>query len=96
MGVFLIMQINGPSHIHGPQTVHAPHRISATRPEISLEPAVDQIDISPEAELVSRINDLPEVRADRIAEIRHQIEAGIYETDDKLNVAVGRLLDEIG
>jgi negative regulator of flagellin synthesis FlgM len=55
----------------------------------------DQIDISPEAEMVSKVNDLPEVRADRIAEIRQQIESGTYETEAKLDVAVGRLLDEM-
>jgi hypothetical protein len=33
---------------------------------------------------------------DRVNEIRAQIAAGTYETDEKLDIAVGRLLDEIG
>jgi anti-sigma28 factor (negative regulator of flagellin synthesis) len=36
-----------------------------------------------------------DVRADRIAEIKADIAAGIYETDDKLEIALGRLLDEM-
>ena len=55
----------------------------------------DQLDISREADMVSRIRDIPDIRADRVAEIRAAIEAGMYETPEKLDIAVGRLLDEI-
>jgi Fur family ferric uptake transcriptional regulator len=44
--------------------------------------------------MVSRARELPEVRAERVAEIRAQIQAGTYETADKLEVALGRLLVE--
>lgn len=37
-----------------------------------------------------------EIREDRVEAVRRQIAAGTYETSDKLNIAVGRLLDEIG
>ena len=33
---------------------------------------------------------------DRVADVRAQIDAGSYETDEKIDIAVGRLLDEIG
>jgi negative regulator of flagellin synthesis FlgM len=55
----------------------------------------DQLDISPEADIVSRMRDIPDIRAERVAEIRAAIAAGTYETADKLEAAVGRLLDEI-
>ncbi len=35
------------------------------------------------------------IRADKVSAVRAQIDAGTYETDDKLNVAVDRLLDDI-
>ncbi len=91
------MQINGTSHAHGPQSLNGPHRSSSASAAKANKPmhGADQIDISPEAEMVSKVNDLPEVRADRIAEIRQQIESGTYETEAKLDVAVGRLLDEM-
>ena len=57
---------------------------------------VDQLDISHEADLASRLQDIPDIRADRVAAIRAEIEAGVYETDDKLDLAVSRLLDEMG
>jgi negative regulator of flagellin synthesis FlgM len=91
------MEIYGPGRIDGPQSVRAPHQAKSVEPQ-SLDAlhVMDQIDISPEAELVGRVGDVPDIRADRVAEIRAQIEAGVYETDAKLEIALGRLLDEIG
>ena len=57
---------------------------------------MDQLDISQEAELVSRVREVPDIRADRVAEIRAAIESGTYETTDKLDIALDRLLEEIG
>ena len=71
---------------------------AASVPSATPEPAqpTDQLDISREADLVSRVRELPEIRAERVEQIRAQIEAGRYETEDKLDVAVSRLLDELG
>ena len=56
---------------------------------------MDEVEISPEAGLVSQVRDLPDIRADRVAEIRAQIDTGMYETDEKLDIAIGRFLDEV-
>ena len=92
------MHIHGPGHVHGPHTISGPHRSFAPRESENTGTVqqMDQLEISPEADLVSRTQDLPSIRADRVAEIRSQIEAGIYETPEKLEIALGRLLDEIG
>ncbi len=92
------MQINGPAHVHGPQPINAPHRTKAARPNTASQgPAqADQLDISHEADMASRMRDIPEVRQELVSQIRAQIESGTYETDEKLSVAVDRLFDEIG
>jgi negative regulator of flagellin synthesis FlgM len=54
------------------------------------------LDISPEADLVAQVHNLPDIRADRVAQIKAQIAAGTYETDAKIDTALSRLLDEIG
>ena len=91
------MQIYGPAHVHGPQAISAPHRNYASQATAPAgRPAeVDQLDISHEASYVSRAMELPDVRADRVASIRAEIAAGTYETDEKLNVALARLFDEV-
>lgn len=92
------MQIQGMAQIHSAQPINAPHRssvVEAPAASDALSP-VDQLDISHEADLASRLQDIPDIRADRVAAIRAEIEAGVYETDDKLDRAVSRLLDEMG
>lgn len=91
------MQIQGPANLHGAQPIQGPHRVNETAPQQSSDSihGADQLEISAEAEMISRIRDVPDIRADRVAEIRQQIEAGTYETDDKLEIAIGRLFDEL-
>ena len=91
------MQIHGPAHVHGPQSINGPHR-TPTTPQAGQSRGVqgaDELSISREADLVSRVRDVPEMRQERIAEIRRQIEAGTYETGEKMGAALDRLLDEI-
>ena len=92
------MEINGIGYLHGAQPIHGPHRASAPQPTPQSDAwmGVDELDISHEADVVSRVREMPDIRADRVAEIRAEIASGVYETDDKLDIAVGRLLDEIG
>ena len=91
------MQIHGTSNIHGPQRINPPHRNQGPAPNRAPDPArhSDQLDISREADLVSRAREIPDIRAEQVASIRARIEAGTYETQEKLEVAVGRLLDEL-
>lgn len=90
------MQVYGSSYVHGPQSINAPHRAQSPQPAGGAESATgaDQLDISSEANFVSQVRDLPDIRADRVAQIRQAIADGSYDTDDKLDVALGRLLDE--
>jgi negative regulator of flagellin synthesis FlgM len=91
------MYVYGSNHIHAAHSVSAPHRPASTQ---AAGPAyratgVDQLDISPEADLIHQVHSLPDIRADRVAEIRAQIASGAYETPEKLDLALERLLDEI-
>ena len=85
----------GPAFLHGAQPINAPHRAASAQPAPARQSSqVDQLDISPQADFVSRVRDIPDIRADRVAEIRAQIAAGEYETEEKLSIALDRLLDE--
>jgi negative regulator of flagellin synthesis FlgM len=90
------MYIYGTSQIHAAQPLAAPHRMTpaqSTSGGYSTR-GVDQLDISPEADFVAQARDLPDMREDRVAAIRAQIQNGTYETADKLDVALSRMLDE--
>jgi negative regulator of flagellin synthesis FlgM len=90
------MNIQGVNFVHSPQAMNGPHRAAApANPSTSSLTEVDQLDISPSADLASRALDSAAIRADRVAQIRTAIEAGNYDTEEKMNLALDRLLDEI-
>ena len=91
------MQIQGPANLHGAHAIQGPHRVKGPTPQQPTDSihGADQLDISPEADMICRIREMPDIRADRVAEIRSQIASGVYETDEKLDIAVGRLFDEL-
>jgi len=91
------MYIYGTSQIHAAQPLNPPHRLTPSQSTggANSSAGVDQLDISPEADFVAQARELPDIREDRVAAIRTQIQSGIYETAEKLDVALSRLLDEI-
>lgn len=92
------MKIHGIGPVHGPHSIQGPQRPQIARPpqQSRATAGVDQVDISPKAQILSQVRDIPEIRTERVAEIRAAIESGVYETDEKLDIALDRLLDEIG
>jgi negative regulator of flagellin synthesis FlgM len=84
--------------LHGAQSIGAPHSSRAASPAAttSSRPIQDEVQISDAAQLVEQVRNMPDIRQDRVAQIRAEIASGTYETDEKLEVALGRLLDEIG
>ena len=91
------MQIYGPSQIHGAQPINGPHTTRAIQPSSTsaAAPTGDQLDISEAGQIAGRLSEIPDIRADRVQELRTAILNGTYETQDKLSTAVDRLLDEI-
>jgi anti-sigma28 factor (negative regulator of flagellin synthesis) len=93
------MQIYGPAHLHGAQSVNAPHAARLTNPAVAPRAGsntADTLEISAEAAAASRLHEIPDIRHDRVSAIKAQIQAGTYETADKLDRALDALLDEIG
>jgi negative regulator of flagellin synthesis FlgM len=91
------MYIYGTAHVHTAQPLAAPHRPGPPPAPggASSSLGVDQLDLSPEVEFAAQARDLPDIREDRVAAIRAEIARGIYETPEKLDIALSRLLDEI-
>ena len=92
------MHIYGPSQLHGSQPINAPHGIRPSQPMTRPESAqiTDEVDISEAAQFMEQIQQMPDIREDRVEAVRLQIAEGTYETSDRLNAAIERMLDEIG
>jgi len=91
------MQVHGP---HGPNglTPIFPTRLAAGAESVrpaSLEMPRDEIQISPEARLLDEISRTTEVQQGRVDEIRRMIASGVYETPERLSIALERLLDDL-
>ena len=67
---------------------------SATQNDVASAP-VDQLDISMEAQSMAGMESSGGVRADRVATLRAEIASGQYETAERLDAAVSRMLDAI-
>lgn len=91
------MQINGPFSIHGAQPIQPQADVAPVEEvqfaETSIQPT-DELALSSETTMLSQVHHVPDIRMDRVAEIRAQIANGTYETMDKLDAAVGRMIDE--
>lgn len=92
------MHIYGPSQVHGPHGVNAPHFTQRTQgtPATNNARGTDRVEISPAAQAASQAVDTHGIRTDLVNQIRSQIAAGTYETPEKMNVALERLLDQLG
>ncbi len=91
------MQIYGTTQVHGAQQVSAPHaaRVDTTRPASPTAVPADSVDISAAGRLLEMAAQLPEIRTDRVEQLRAEIAGGRYESSAKLDTAIERLLDEI-
>lgn len=101
------MQIFGPIRVDATQYTQAGQAnsrtssVQASKPPTSASP-IDQLDLSSTLSQVSRTADSDaiagggEIRVDRVAEIRRSIANGTYDTPEKMDIALGRLLDRMG
>ncbi len=87
----------GPIEAAGGMTPITPTKLEAVKPgeALSGSVSVDRVEISQVARLMSEITSMPEIRAEKVAQVRSQIEAGTYITPEKLDIAVGRMLEDL-
>lgn len=55
----------------------------------------DRVELSEHAQLLHKLHELPEVRADLIEKIRAQIESSAYETTERIEGAIDALVSEL-
>ena len=91
------MEIFGAGGTQGPQPIYprlAAFSVDAGQMVQAGAPR-DHVEISPLGQLLDGISQLPAIRYERVEEVRRQIAAGSYETPEKLELALDRLLDEL-
>ena len=96
------MQISGNFSVSGADAArnagrnNAPTQTAAAATSQISTPA-DQLDLSPEALSSSSSQASGELfRSDKVASLREAIAQGNYDTDEKLSVALDKMLDQLG
>lgn len=70
-------------------------RTSAGTPSQAPLVSGDSVEISEVAQLMGKLRSLPEIREDVVNQLRQEIEAGTYETPQRIERTVEILLDEL-
>lgn len=76
---------SGQPRTEAPQTAK-PHGVSSPR---------DEVEISAAAKMMNSLSQSSEIRAERLAQIKADIESGHYDTDAKLEAALEKMLHEV-
>jgi negative regulator of flagellin synthesis FlgM len=91
------MEIFGAGGTQGPQPIYP--RLAAFNLDggqaVHAGTPRDHVEISPLGQLLDGIGQMPEIRHEKVEEIRRQIAANTYETPDKLEAALDRMLEEL-
>ena len=67
-----------------------------SQPETSGSPKDDQVQISQNAIYLSKIAALPEIRAEKVENVKQAFNEGTYDINGKLSLALDRFMDEYG
>jgi negative regulator of flagellin synthesis FlgM len=75
--------------------VLAPHQAEGRRSQAPRSSGAvdDQVEISDLAQRLSEIDSGTRIRTDKVAQIREAIQNGTYETPEKIDATVSRLMD---
>lgn len=74
--------------------LRGPSEVKPEEPASALAPQ-DEVQISSVGKMLDDISRTPGIREERIAQIKAEIEAGTYDTPEKLELALSRMLDQI-
>ncbi|MEN6665637.1 MAG: flagellar biosynthesis anti-sigma factor FlgM [Phycisphaerae bacterium] len=87
--------VNGITGAGAPCPVEAAGPIASKGAAHRLGQAADTVEISTAAKLAMKIRDVPEVRTELIARVKEEIAAGTYETPEKIDAAIEKLMADL-
>jgi anti-sigma28 factor (negative regulator of flagellin synthesis) len=90
------MDIGKTDGVGGPGRIHGPSKISRVTPSTTTSGAssADKVQLSQKAGMVAKALAMPQVRTERVAEVKKMIEAGRFDTDTRLEGALKKFVLE--
>ena len=92
------MDVSGVGPVQGTGPIRSATPANAAKPADA--PAAttpkDELELSAAGVAMDRVGETPEMRAERLSQIKEAIDNGSYETDEKLDAALSRMFDSFG
>ena len=79
----------------GPKPIEPASSAAANTPANPSGGISDVVEISTATSLAAKVQQVPEIRADLVARVKREIAAGTYETPERIDIAVERLLEDL-
>lgn len=89
------MNINGIQPPAAPNPPESIGKVTSAQNGVQPQAAGDVVELSTAAKLAAKINEVPEVRWDLVQKVKSEIEAGTYETPERLEIAVNRIMEDL-
>lgn len=91
------MDVRNVGSMSGPQAIQrvAAPAVSPSTSELRPVAQQDVLELSPATQAAGEINLEAEFRAEQLAQIRQEILEGTYDTDEKLELALNRMLERL-
>ena len=92
MDVRGVGSVSGAAPIRSANGQPVPSESQISRPQFPR----DQLELSSAGKMLDQLSQNPDVRQERIAQIKQAIADGTYDTDEKLEAALSRMFDALG
>ena len=90
-----MLNVNGIGAANGPAAVDPTARTIPVARPAELTGGPDVVEISMAAKLAAKVHDVPAVRTNLVTRVKAEVAAGVYETPERLEIAVDRLMEDI-
>jgi len=67
----------------------------AAEEDLIMEQILENINATPIGQVLKKIASLPEVRREKVLDVRRQLTAGKYDLNERLDVALEKVLDDL-
>jgi negative regulator of flagellin synthesis FlgM len=91
----MIHHVNG---VHGAAAAKPVEPAGIVPPSATPVPAPgisDVVEISQVAKLAAMVQQIPDIRVELVQRVKAEIAAGVYETPERLEIALNNLMDEL-
>jgi hypothetical protein len=70
-------------------------KTSAPDDDIIMEEILENLNATPIGQVLKKIASLPEIRKDKVLNVRRQLTDGKYDLNERLNIALDRVLEDL-